>query len=215
MITLFILLFLPFIPWIIGGIIVFFVTVTLISVFSDNNHPQVGVLGPNATGKTLFFSELRGIWTDAKSDYIETTAPDEIKEIKYNLSNGKSITLRNCIDLPGTASFIRSHYQKITLESTYIFFFCNMCKYLSDVDYERNVNARLDYIFQTAKSKKTPIRTCLILSYADMVDNPNEARKQVQEKLSNKDYASFYEQKVTINMTDQKAVKELINKLFS
>ena len=172
---------------------------------------QIGVVGPQKTGKTLFLNALRGIWGKEPE---QTTQMENYEIIEYHFSDGKTRTFRNCKDVPGSNSFIRTTYKEIIEESTILLFFCNMKQYLESQEYERDVNARLDYIYEVRKSinkddKSLPVM--IILSYADQVENRRKATLAVQDKLSGKDYHEMCCKYMhSINMTNEAEVKKLI-----
>ena len=195
-------------------ILVLLLGIILVKI-SRNKDAKIGVVGPQKAGKTLFLNALNGIWGTKPEQTIQF---EKDETIEYRFDDGTTRTFKNCKDVPGSNSFIRTTYTEILEDSTDLLFFFNMKQYLENPDYERDVNARLDYIYEVRKSinkddKSLPVT--LILSYADQVKNVRKAFLAIQDKLSKKDYGKMCQNHMyPINMEKEDEVKKLIEKLF-
>ena len=139
-------------------------TTILFSVIGDklrrliHDYQKIVVLGMPSAGKTRFLCHLNG------NEYVDqTTASDEFKYFSIDTPNGK-IYVDDGRDIGGTEYYL-SRYKEFMTDADMVFFVFNINDYISDTDYQRKVNARLDLInaFRCATQK-----CCIIGSHLDV-----------------------------------------------
>ncbi len=91
--------------------------------------------------------------------------------------------------------------------------FFNVCEYLTNSEYKRYCNSRLDHINVDIENKKIAI----IASHSDLSQHSkNILREEILNQVIDKKYSKLFNDGFfVVNLTDDKESKELIDKIFS
>lgn len=123
-----------------------------------HDYKKIVVLGMPSAGKTRFLCHLNG------DEYVEqTTAIDEFKYFSIDTPNGK-IYVDDGRDIGGSKGYL-SRYKEFVTSADMVFFVFNINDYISDTDYQREVNARLDLIYAFRSETQ---KCCIIGSHLDV-----------------------------------------------
>lgn len=194
---------------IIGGSVIGIVALLFggISIWKNTKKNELGmaVLGESQSGKTLWYDFL------CHTDFAgEQTTEREIKKITLSFGLGRTVHLKKGKDINGDKSYMFS-YKQMVENNDVILFFNSIEQYIHNKNYRRDVNQRLDFIFQNAKNKSK--RIYIIWSYADKLSQ----RKRGFVKA----LALFKSRQIgnptacyPIDMTNNDEVKTLVKKLF-
>ena len=204
-------LFFPFpILWAIG------VAVAAIGggvIFSrDPKKNKLGVLGMQAAGKTRFLSFLKDI------KYIEKeTSMEDYEPFTYEHA-GKVISIDAGVDMGG-GDLYRIEYNKIIENSTVIFYFFDISKYLNDnditdkVNYRRGCNSRIEHIYSEATKRKIPM-----VFVGTHIDKCFKLEAKVKSEflslIEDKSYYSVLKKTEFIDLTNTNQLRDFINKNF-
>jgi hypothetical protein len=181
-----------------GGIVNYFV--------GNDKVNTLGVIGMKSSGKTTMLNNLRGIKTVPQTTYKES-----YESFKFELNNGKTISIDKGNDIGGSKNFM-IEYKEIINKNEVILFFFNVSDYLTKIEYKRECNSRLEFIYNDLKNKKTAI----IASHADV---PNRSKIILEEEILNqvrdKKYSNLFNNGFyVVNLTNNEEFKQLINKIF-
>lgn len=180
----------------------------IFSFFGDDDKVnKLGIIGMKSSGKTTFLNNLRGIVSVPK-----TTSKESYDSFEFELSNGKTKYISKGKDIGGNRSYL-TEYRQIIEENDVILYFFDVCKYLTNLDYKRDCNSRLDFINADIKNKKIAI----IASHSDLSQHSkNKLIEEIINQVRDKKYAKlFNELFFVVNLTNQKELDELINVIFS
>jgi hypothetical protein len=206
-------LILPILGWIAAILIGSFGIAGFAGAFDDPKKNKLGVLGMQASGKTFFLNFLRNI------PFIEgQTNRQTYESFKYKLSNGKEITIASGIDIGG-GNLYRVDYNNIIEKSDVLLYLFDLGKYLKDSkdfdgqSYQRNCNSRFEHIFSKVITNKKP--TLIIATHKDKIGLPEyEMVKKFNTLVKNKKYKAMLETVELVNLTDDKEIKSLADKIF-
>lgn len=172
----------------------------------DDKEYKLGLLGMKASGKTTFLNNLRGIKAVPK-----TTSKESYVGFEFELSSGKTIYIDKGNDMGGDKNYM-AEYRHIVEKNDVIVYFFDVCRYLTENEYLRECNSRLDFINGGIKDKKIAI----IASHSDLSKRSEE--KLIEDILNlvrDKKYSNLFNNGLfVVNLTDDKEVIELIDKIF-
>lgn len=179
----------------------------VLSFFGNDKANKLGIIGMKSSGKTTFLNNLRGIVSVPK-----TTSKESYDSFEIKLANGKTKHISKGNDIGGNKSYM-VEYRKIIEENDVVLYFFDVCQYLTNLDYKRDCNSRLDYINNDIKNKKIAI----IASHSDLSQHSkNKLIEEILNQVRDKKYAKlFSEAFFIVNLTDQREIEELINVIFS
>lgn len=181
----------------------------IISIWRGTKKKELGmaVLGENQSGKTLWYDFLCNT-----NFHGAHTMEREIDAFDFKYDDGRTVHVRKGKDINGDKHFM-SIYEAMIKENDVIMFFNNIDLYIHNVNYRRDVNGRLDFIFHhlgTGNDKKLYI----MWSYADKLDNRAQGFDEAKCLFQKRQIGNPTEY-VLINMTDQNEVKKFANKFFN
>ena len=116
------------------------------------------VLGMKGAGKTRFYRFLQN------KPFIEgESGIDEYEEFEYKKQDGKTIYIRKGKDIGGSEDYI-NQYEDMIKKCDILVFCFDLNRYLSDSTYEKQVNARFDFVCRKFKELKHLLNIeCLLL----------------------------------------------------
>lgn len=177
------------------------------SLFKDKNSKDLGILGMNASGKTVFLSFLQG------KEYIEkpTENEDKYEKFIYKSNSGRIFKISKGVDITGK-NYKRIKYDSIMQDSNVIFYFFNINLYLNDVNYLRECNSRFQSVYQNVlKNNKQLI---LFASHIDLIDKGTNYIDEFERRIDNKPYNSIRDLLHPINLKDKIELKKLVDQIF-
>jgi GTPase SAR1 family protein len=182
-----------------GGIVSYFT--------GENIDCKLGMIGMKSSGKSTLLKNLGGV-KEVKKD----TLKEKYDSFVYTLSSDKKIFIDKGKDIGGNVNFMVD-YKQIIEENSVVFYFFNINKYLTEIDYKRQCNMRLAFIYSSIKDKKF----ALIASHSDHSQLlKNELEEKVLDEVKGKDYSKLFNDNLYIvNLTDKSEFKKLIEKIFS
>lgn len=171
----------------------------------------LGILGMQASGKTSFLSFLK------KQPYSnQQTHIDEYEPFIYKTDNGKNIKITKGKDIGGGEYLWKHHYKEIIDSSDVIFYFFDIKKYLENIEYMRECNSRLHFLYReynNDKNKKK--RIILFATHKDQTNlKDNEILNQFINKIKDKEYEKLANKVEPINITDKVELKKVTDKTF-
>lgn len=172
----------------------------------DDKQFKLGIVGMKASGKTTLLNKLRGIEGSPKS-----TSKESYDSFEFKLNDGKTIQIDKGNDIGGNKNYM-AEYREIIKKNNVILYFFNVCEYLTNLDYKRECNSRLDHINSDIKNKKIAI----IASHSDLSGNDkNILKEEILNQVQDKKYSKLFNDGFfVVNLTDDKENKELIEKIF-
>lgn len=181
-----------------GGIVGFF--------SKDNKVNKLGVIGMQASGKTTFLNNLRGL-----KAVLNPTSRENFESFKFELSNGKTIYIDKGNDIGGAKNYM-FEYRQIIKKNNIVLYFFNVSEYLTNIDYKRECNSRLDHININIENKKIAI----IASHSDLSQHSkNILIEEILNQVRDKKYSNLFNNTFfVVNLTDKNEVSGLIDKIF-
>lgn len=179
----------------------------LVDLFTnDDKEYKLGLLGMKASGKTTFLNNLRGIKTVSK-----TTSKEIYTSFEFVTSNGKTIKIEKGTDIGGDKNYM-IEYRQIVQKNDVILYFFDVCRYLTEIEYLRECNSRLDFISREIKNKKITI----IASHSDLSKRSEEILiEEILNRVKDKKYSNLFNNGFfVVNLIDKRGIKELIDKIF-
>lgn len=210
-----------FIPAIIVAIIDLFSLVIIISgdsasdTFKNERSVDLAILGPNEAGKTTLWNFFKG--RPASKVYYETDDKEKISFVA-------SCTIWNAVklrfkgrDINGNGDFIRTDWEKLIENSNMIIFVFNSYEYLNSIDYQRDINQRMQFVYSTVckqtDEKKRDI--WLLGSYADKLGNKKKDWERIIGIIKTKPYCDISHNNACVNLTNEDELKEYYKKIFN
>lgn len=182
----------------------------LADLFSGDKR-KLGILGMESSGKTYFLNILRN------KRAIETATGREVRDaFKLTLDNGKVITIEKGYDTGGAKEFM-TFYKETIHSSDVLFYFFDINKYFNDLVYQRDCNSRFFFIDGERFNYNTKVKKDVIIvaTHRDKCSlSDSEINKKFTSVVGNKTYKEMIKNVVFINLTDNKATNEFINKAF-
>lgn len=205
-------------PFVIWGAVVLAGAFVAKNVFFDDNEVQdlkndvksskkIAILGLQVAGKTTFLRFLQG---DRNYKFKKNaTGIDEYEEFDIKFKE-KVVTITKNYDIGGSEAFMRS-YMKVLRNTDIVFFLFDVSLFFNDNEYYRDFCARVDYL-----KSMTSVKTYFIATHPDKLNSTdNELKIKISEKLNEKHYKNYVEQKLfIINLLEEKKLKEFVNKVF-
>lgn len=207
-------LVLPLIGW---GVVALAGVFVAKKVFFDDNEIQdvkndvktskkIAIFGLQTAGKTTFLRFLQG---DKNYKKYVASGMDEYDEfvIKFN---DKIVKISKNSDIGGAETFVRN-YVTLLKNTEMAFFLFDVSLFFNDNEYYRNFCARVDYL-----KSITSVKTYFIATHPDKLNSTdNELKIKISEKLNEKHYKNYVEQKLfIINLLEEKKITEFVNKVF-
>ena len=168
------------------------------------------VLGMKGAGKTRFYRFLQN------KPFIEgESGIDEYEEFEYKKQDGKTIYIRKGKDIGGSEDYI-NQYEDMIKKCDILVFCFDLNRYLSDSTYEKQVNARFDFVCRKFKElKRSKGNFVKIASHMDEINDPKNAIKQFDSLLKKKSYyKEFRYNFCPVDMTNRKDLEKIENKIF-
>lgn len=176
------------------------------NLFPDKKRTGIAILGMIASGKTTIFNFLRN------ENINVGTSKREMDEFEYVLPNGKKRIIKKSVDIGGGDEYVKGEYASMLSSDEYdvYFFVFNSFEYLNNLNYQRNVNGRLLFIYNKKNSNKKII---LIGSYRDKFKiSTTKVIEDIKLVIENKQYSSlFNENFMVMDLTDKSALKTFFN----
>lgn len=181
-----------------GGVLDFF--------GKGNKGNKLGIIGMQASGKTTFLNNLRGL-----KAVLNPTSRENFESFKFELSNGKTIYIDKGNDIGGAKNYM-TEYRQIIEKSDIVLYFFNVSEYLTNIDYKRECNSRLDHININIENKKNAI----IASHSDLSQHSkNILIEEILNQVRDKKYSNLFNNAFfVVNLTDKNEVSGLIDKIF-
>src|SRR5690554_5995935 len=167
---------------------------------------KIAILGLQQAGKTTFLRFLQG---DKNYKKYTSSGMDKYDEFDMKVNN-KVVTIAKNFDIGGSEAFMRN-YTTVLQNTEMAFFLFDVSLFFNDNEYYRNFCARVDYL-----KNMTNVKTYFIATHPDKLNNTdNELKIKISEKLKEKDYKNYVEQKLfIINLLEDKKLTEFVNKVF-
>lgn len=207
-------LILPLLGW---GVVVLAGALVAKKVFFDDNEVQdlkndvktskkIAILGLQTAGKTTFLRFLQG---DKNYKKYAASGVDEFEEFEMKI-NDKIFKISKNYDIGGAETFVRN-YISLLIDTDVVFFLFDVSLFFNDNEYYRNFCARVDYL-----KSITSVKTYFIATHPDKLkSSDNELKIKISEKLNEKHYKNYVEQKLfIINLLEDKKLTEFVNKVF-
>lgn len=167
---------------------------------------KLGIIGMKNSGKTTFLFNLGGI-----KKIVSSTSTQNYEAFNYTTKSGIIVQIEKGRDIGGGKNYI-SDYKDIIGNNNVTFFFFDINRYLNEIEYSRDCNSRLSFIFPILENKKF----VLIGSHADQSKLIiSELREQIIERTINKNYSKVFNENFFIeNLTNANQFSNLIENLF-
>lgn len=182
------------------------------------------VLGMKGSGKTRFYRFLQG------KPYIEgETEQEEYGGFAYKKKDGETIFIKKGIDIGGGEDFIKD-YEKMIENCDCLVFCFNLPQYLSDNEYEKSVNSRIDFVWRKFKDKKIAERNFVWRKFKDRKiaernfvtlashttpGGDKDSKTKFKSKIKGKEFEDFCRINFfMVDMTDEECLKDVVNKIF-
>lgn len=204
-------------PFVIWGAVVLAGAFVAKKVFFDDNEVQdlkndvksskkIAILGLQKAGKTTFLRFLQG---DKNYKEYVATGMDEYEEFDIKFKE-KVVTITKNYDIGGNDHFMRN-YMTVLKNTDIVFFLFDVSLFFNDNEYYRDFCARVDFL-----KSLTKISTYFIATHPDKLEiNEKELKVKISEKLNNKHYKSYVDQKLfVINLLDEERISEFVKKVF-
>lgn len=206
MMNLIIPLFLPILAWV-GIAVGSALTGLFVTGMFSKKVNKLGILGMKMSGKTTMLYKLRGI-----EKIPQSTNEEKYDRFHFKIKDNKKIIIEKGKDIGGTKNFMQI-YREIISNNEIIFFFFDVNKYLTEIEYKRDCNSRLDFIFPSLSGKKVVI----VATHADKQNLKNtQIRESVEECIKEKKYSSLFTTNFHIlNLLNDNEFEVFIEKTFS
>ncbi|CAM3024347.1 GTPase domain-containing protein [Flavobacterium frigoris] len=172
----------------------------------DSKANKLGIIGMQASGKTTFLNNLRGL-----EAVLNPTSRENFESFKFELSNGKTIYIDKGNDIGGAKNYM-VEYRQIIEKNDIVLYFFNVSEYLTSIDYKRECNSRLDHINGNIKNKKSAI----IASHSDLSQHSkNKLIEEILNQVRDKKYSNLFNNAFfVVNLTKRNEVSDLMDKIF-
>ena len=195
----------PFWYWVGAGLLSALGVGTSMAYFSNKKN-KLCLIGMKASGKTTLLNQLRNV-----EELPEETFNEEYDSFKYILSPDKTIYIDKGVDIGGNKNYM-SDYGKLIKNNDVIFYFLNIQRYLTEIDYKRECNSRLAYINPHINNKKFAV----IATHPDQSKlSKNELKDKMLDHIRDKPYSKLFNRDFYIaNLTNKQEVRKLIERIF-
>jgi ribosome biogenesis GTPase A len=172
----------------------------------ENAKRKLGIIGMKGSGKSTLLHKLGGIKIVKSDTFIE-----QYEEFSHKTMSGKTINISKGKDIGGLKNYM-SEYKSVVDESDVVFYFFDVNLYVNNVEYRRECNSRLSFIFPQLKNKKAVL---LATHLDDSNLTKSELREIIMQNVTDKVYSNLFNENFFIlDLTDDKQFKDLINNLF-
>lgn len=184
--------------------------------FKGEKSVNLAILGPNEAGKTTLWNFFRG--TPDYKDYHETEGTISVSFITSNIVwNAEKLKLKlKGNDINGNGDFIRRDWEKLIENSDMVIFVFNAYNYLNNLEYQRDVNQRMQFVYSTVgkqtDGKKHGI--WLLGSYADKLSDRKKDWETIIHNIKKKPYCEISNNNACINLTNGDELKKYYKKMF-
>lgn len=167
------------------------------------------VLGMKGSGKTRFYRFLQG------KPYIEgETEKEEYEEFAYRKKDGGTIFIKKGIDIGGGDYFVKDNYKDMIYKCDCLVFCFDMPLYLSNEEYEKDVNSRIDFVWRKFKDRKIDERNFVTLA-SHTTPGDKDSKTKFKSKIKGKEFEDFCRINFfMVDMTDEECLKGVVNKIF-
>lgn len=171
-----------------------------------DDDKKLGVIGMKGSGKTTLLFKLGGV-----KEMKYNTSEEKYEEFTFKTSSHKTVHVKKGKDIGGTKNYI-AEYKDIIQKNNVIFYFFDINQYLSTVEYRRECNSRLSFIFPHLENKVT----VLVATHADKSKlSKNELKESIMKIIIDKNYSKlFTENFFILNLIDDNQFSHLIESLF-
>ena len=181
------------------------------NLFTDSTEYKLAILGMPGSGKTYFLNFLR----NKKINVSETTIISKpYDSFDYITRSDKKIVIEKGMDISGSNDD-RIHYEKIMQDAHVIFYFFDISKYFSEINYQRECNSRFEDLhkfFTVNKSRKK------LLLFATHLDKCKGKKDKIlfnfKDLIKEKEYKSLIDKLYLINMLNYEELKQSVDKIF-
>lgn len=180
-----------------------------VAIFSGDKR-QLGILGMEYSGKTYFLNILRN------KRSVGGTGREDYESFKFRLASGNEITIKKGYDMGGAKDYM-NYYKEVVNTSDVLFYFFDINKYFNDLTYQRDCNSRFFFIDGERFNPNTKVKKDIVVvaTHRDKcLLSDSEINKKFTSVVGNKTYKEMVKNIVFINLTDNKATTEFINKVF-
>lgn len=218
-----------FLPLIIGGVGGALIgTIAIIASGDDAKETYKGkklvnlaILGPNAAGKTTLWNYLKGV--PSSKTYQETSEKTSMHFVASGITWNaikSDISERGCAfkgyDINGHGDFIRTEWASLVNDSKMILFIFNAYKYLNNVEYQRDVNQRLQFVKNCLDKKNDSSTHVWILgSHSDSLRDKKNDWEKIIGMIRQKPYSDLSHNNACLNLTNSDELKGYFNKMFN
>ena len=214
-------------------IIIIFAGDSAKETFKGENSVKLAILGPNAAGKTTLWNYFKRQLNT--KDYQETEGKIFMSFVSsgivwnaFKLNNdekGRSFTSSqnqekdiniSGYDINGNGDFIRTEWEELIDKANMIIFIFSAPKYLNEIDYQRDINQRLQFI-KANIDKKTDEKVhgiWLIGSFADKFSDRKASWGKVISIIKTKRYCDISKNNACLNLTKEDELKAYYEKMF-
>ena len=179
--------------------------------YSKVKGKRLAVLGMKGAGKTRFYRYLQN------KPYVEgESGIDEYEEFEFKKQDGKTIYIRKGKDIGGSEDFI-NQYEDMIKECDILVFCFDIKRYLSDSTYEKQANARFEFVCRKFKElNRSKGNFVKIASHLDETKDPKSAIKQFNNLLKEKSYYNEFKYNLFFcaDMTSRKDLEKIVKKIF-
>lgn len=168
------------------------------------------VLGMKGSGKTRFYRFLQG------EPYIEgETEKEKYEEFAYKKKDGETIFIKKGVDISGGENFVKDNYAQMINNCDCLVFCFDMPRYLSNEKYEKEVNRRIDFVWEKFKDRKIDESNFVTLASHTTPRGDKDSKMKFIKKIKNKGFKDFCRANFfMVDMTDEECLKEVVNKIF-
>lgn len=159
------------------------------------------ITGPQGSGKTTFLRHI----ARKKQDISEgpSGAPRD-----YSVDVDGAL-FHMVTDFSGADVWLENSFDVYMKDKDFVLFFFDVNACLSDVDYQRNVSARLDSIH---KYRTNSQKVLLVGSHVDVALSP-DYNVVIPQLFADKSYRNLFENIVYIDATEKNCIKKIVNGL--
>ena len=191
-------------------------------IFKNERSVDLAIIGPNEAGKTTLWNFFKG--STASKVYQETDGKVKLSFVASSktwnavkLDEPEEKLRLTGYDINGHGDWIRSDWEKLIEDSNMIIFVFNSYKYLNSVDYQRDINQRMQLVYSTVckqtDGKKRGI--WLLGSYADKLGNKKKDWESIIGIIKTKPYCDISHNNACVNLTNENELKEYYKKIFN
>ena len=187
--------------------------VVVVKTIKKFSGTSIGVLGMPASGKTQFLMNLQGKGEEYKNKWYQATSKVEYKTFTSTIGK-KKYKIEGGTDIGGDEYSIIPFYERFLKEKDICIFLFDIQKYKDDSKYRMGTNVRLDFINNHVKDAS---ECAIIGTHVDKVKIEERLSiiTIVQKFVEGKEYARLLNNNFfACNLTNEKDMNELVNKLF-